>query len=405
MCCTLAGLLAACQAGPIPQVTPTIPWPTVRQGLTVSTVAGSGKLGDLGGGYVDGPALQAEFRRPAALAMDAAGNVYIADEKNHRIRVLTRNGIVSTVAGSGPTGAAQGGYVDGPADAARFADPIGLCVAADGSLYVADSDNQRIRRIAPVGTPSSFRPTASACRGGTARVLGGNGSVSTWAGSGDSVKLIGGYLDGPGEVAQFNRPYDVAVDDQGNLFVADYFNNVIRRIGTDGRVFTLAGNGLPGHKDGPSGATQLAYPNRLILRSGILYFTEGHSRDMWEMESGNHVRKLTLQGQVSTVAGSGAAGYADGPSAVAQFDTPMGIDVDARGNIYVSEYLGHCIRIITPDGQVHTLAGTCGTQGYQDGPATTALFSYPMDVLVSEAEHVLYVADFGNHRIRAITLP
>jgi len=89
MCCTLAGLLAACQAGPIPQVTPTIPWPTVRQGLTVSTVAGSGKLGDLGGGYVDGPALQAKFRRPAALAMDAAGNVYIADEKNHRIRAIT----------------------------------------------------------------------------------------------------------------------------------------------------------------------------------------------------------------------------------------------------------------------------------------------------------------------------
>jgi DNA-binding beta-propeller fold protein YncE len=378
--CLAAGLLAGCQARP-QKKTPVAPWPTVRQNLTVSTVAGSGKVGDLGGGYVDGPALQAEFRRPAALAMDAAGNLYIADEKNHRIRMLSPAGMVSTVAGSGPTGAAQGGYADGPANVARFADPIGLCVAADGSLYVADSDNQRIRRIAP------------------------DGSVSTWAGSGDSVKLVGGYLDGPRDVAQFNRPYDVAVDEQGNLFVADYFNNLIRRIGSDGRVSTLAGNGLPGQRDGPSGATQLAYPNRLILRSGTLYFTEGHSRDMWEMESGNHIRKLTPQGQVSTVAGSGAAGYADGASALAQFDTPMGIDVDAQGNIYVSEYLDHCIRIVTPDGQVNMLAGTCGTPGYQDGPSTIALFSYPMDVLVDEAEHLLYVADFGNHRIRAITLP
>jgi sugar lactone lactonase YvrE len=380
-CAMLPGPLLACQARPSRQVTRTIPWPTVRQNLIVSTVAGSGRVGDLGGGYTDGPALLAEFRHPAALAMDPAGNLYIADEKNHRIRVLTPNGIVSTVAGSGPTGAAHGGYADGPADTARFADPIGLCVAADGSLYVADSDNQRIRRVAP------------------------DGFVSTWAGSGDSVKLVGGYLDGPREVAQFNRPYDVAADDRGNLFVADYFNNLIRRIGTDGQVSTLAGNGLPGRQDGPSGTTQLAYPNRLILVSGILYFTEGHSRDMWEMESGNHVRKLTPQGQVSTVAGSGAAGYADGPSAVARFDTPMGTDVDAEGNIYVSEYLGHCIRIVTPDGQVSTLAGTCGTQGYQDGPATSALFSYPMDVLVSAAEHLLYVADFGNHRIRTITLP
>ncbi len=99
------------------------------------------------------------------------------------------------------------------------------------------------------------------------------------------------------------------------------------------------------------------------------------------------------------------AGDADGPSAAAQFDTPMGVDMDAQGNLYVAEYLGHCIRIVSPDGQVNTLAGTCGTQGYQDGPATTALFSYPMDVLVSEAEHLLYIADFGNHRIRAITLP
>ena len=379
-CWLVAGLLVACQAGPR-RTGPAEPWPTVRQGLLVSTVAGSGKVGDLGGGYVDGPALQAEFRRPAALAMDAAGNLYIADAKNHRIRLLTPNGMVSTVAGSGPTGAVSGGYADGPASSARLADPSGLCVATDGWLYVADSDNQRIRRVAT------------------------NGTVSTWAGSSAPVQPIGAYVDGPRERAQFSRPHDVAVDDRGNLYVADYFNNAIRRIGVDGMVSTLAGNGLPGYKDGRSHAAQLAYPNRMVLRSGVLYFTEGHARDMWEMESGNHIRKVTLDGQVSTIAGSGKAGYADGPAATAQFDAPMGIDVDAQGNLYISDYLNHCIRMVTADGRVNTLAGTCGTQGYQDGPATTALFSYPMDVLVSEANHLLYVADTGNHRVRAIALP
>jgi sugar lactone lactonase YvrE len=377
--CLVAGLLAGC-AVRLPQKTPVIPWPTVREGLTVSTVAGSSKVGELGGGYADGPALQAEFRRPAALAMDVKGNLYIADQKNQRIRVLTPDRTISTVAGSGPAGA-LGGYLDGPTNSARFADPIGLCVAADGSLYVADSDNQRIRRIAPDGT------------------------VSTWAGSGAPVRAIGDYMDGPRETAQFSRPYDVAIDDQGNLYVADFFNNAIRRVGADGRVSTVAGNGLPGYRDGSGSAAQLAFPNRLVLKGGNLYFTEGHARDMWEMESGNRIRRITPAGRVTTVAGSGAAGYADGPAATAQFDSPMGVDMDARGNLYVADYLGHCIRIIHADGQVNTLAGTCGTQGYQDGPATTALFSYPMDVLVSDAEHLLYVADLGNHRIRAITLP
>ena len=380
MCCLLAGLAAGCQARP-PQATPAVPWPTVRETLTVSTVAGSGRVGDLGGGYRDGPALQAEFRRPAALAMDTAGNLYIADEKNHRIRVLSPDRTVSTLAGSGPTGAMGGGYADGPADVARFADPTGLCLALDGALFVTDSDNQRIRRVAADGT------------------------VSTWAGSGACVRPFGDYADGPREQAQFSRPHDVAVDDQGNLYVADYFNNAIRRIGSDGQVSTLAGNGLPGHRDGSGTAAQLAYPNRLVFRAGVLYLTEGHSRDMWETESGNYLRRLTLQGRVSTVAGSGTAGYADGPVASARFDTPMGVDVDAQGNLYVSEYLGHCIRMVSPAGQVSTLAGTCGVEGYQDGPATTALFSHPSDVLVSAGEHVLYVADLGNHRIRTVTLP
>ena len=313
--------------------------------------------------------------------MDVAGNLYVADEKNHRVRVISGK-VVSTLAGGGPTGPARGGYRDGSAGEARFADPIGLCVGPDGSVYVADSDNQRIRLITP------------------------DGEVRTLAGAGDFGKLIGGYVDGLGTVAQFNRPYDVVLDAHSNLYVADYFNNVIRKISADGHASTLAGNGLPGHRDGTGPAAQLAYPNRLALdREGNLYLTEGHSGDLGEWVSGNRVRKTTPQGVVSTVAGTEAAGYTDGPASEAQFNTPMGLDIDAEGNIYVAEYLNHCIRMVATDGQVHTLAGTCGVPGYQDGTALTALFSYPMVVLVSQSEGLLYVADFGNHRIRAITLP
>ncbi|MBM4429209.1 MAG: gluconolaconase, partial [Chloroflexi bacterium] len=159
-------------------------------------------------------------------------------------------------------------------------------------------------------------------------------------------------------------------------------------------------------RDGIGSAAQLAYPNRLALdREGNLYLSEGHSGDLGEWVSGNRVRRITPLGTVSTLAGNGAAGYADGTASEAEFNTPMGLDVDTEGNIYVAEYLNHCIRVITPDAQVHTLAGTCGVHGYQDGPAPSALFSYPMDVSVSETKKLLYIADFGNHRIRAVTLP
>jgi DNA-binding beta-propeller fold protein YncE len=376
-------VLAACRGPltPTPLPSPTATPPAATAGSIVRTVAGSGKLGDLGGGYVDGPALQAQFRRPAGLAMDAAGNLYVADLKNQRIRKLTPAGQVVTVAGSGSARPVQGDYVDGPVSSARFADPIGVCLGPDGCLYVADSDNHRIRLVS-------------------------NRVVSTLAGSGTHGSLLGGYLDGPAAEAQFSRPYDVVFGPHGDLLVADYFNHVIRRISPDGEVTSFAGNGVCGFADGPASSARLAYPNRLAIDAlGNLYFTEGHSRDMYESRSGNRVRRITPEGLVSTIAGSGKPDFQDGPAATAQFDTPMGLDVDLAGNVYVADYLNHCIRVITPGGEVRTLAGTARLEGYQDGPAASALFSYPMDVLVSPEQRTLYVADFGNHRIRAISLP
>ena len=376
-------VLAACRGPltPTPLPSPTANPPAATAGSVVCTVAGSGKLGDLGGGYVDGPALQAQFRRPAALARDAAGSLYVADLKNQRIRKLTPAGQVVTVAGSGSAGPVQGDYVDGPVQSARFADPIGVCLLPDGRLCVADSDNHRIRLIS-------------------------NGTVSTLAGSGACGVLLGGYRDGPASEAEFSRPYDVVLGHQGDVFVADHFNHVIRRITPDGRVSTWAGNGVCGFADGPGSSARLAYPNRLAIDArGNLYFTECHSRDMYESRSGNRVRRTTPEGQVSTVAGSGKPDFQDGPAATAQFDTPMGLEVDLAGNVYVADYLNHCIRVITPGGEVRTLAGTARLEGYQDGPAASALFSYPTDVLVSPEQRTLYVTDFGNHRIRAISLP
>ncbi len=314
--------------------------------------------------------------------MDAAGNIYVADMKNQRIRMIRPDGYVLTLAGNGPAGPMMGGYVDGPASAVRFADPTGLCVAPDGSIYVADTDNQRIRRISP------------------------RGEVTTLAGSGASGLILGGYVDGPALQARFSRPYDVVMGDSGDLYVADFYNHAIRRIAPDGQVSTLVGSGVWGHKDGSGQAAELAYPNRIALdQLGNLYVTEGHSRDMYERRSGNRVRKIARDGIVTTVAGSGKPDYADGPATIAHMDTPMGLDVDSAGNIYVADYLNHCIRVVTPDGYVRTLAGIARLQGYRDGAADSALFSYPMDVLVNESERLLYVADVGNHRVRAITLP
>lgn len=379
--CLLAGMgVVAC--GPV----------LTSAGPTVTTLAGSGKTGGLGCGYADGPALEARFCDPTALAMDAAGNLYVSDQDNNRIRVISLQGAVTTLAGGGPNDLeGGGGYADGMAEDARFDDPDGLDVDASGNIYVADSENHSIRRIAP------------------------DGEVTTLAGATHLGGLIGGYVDGAAAEAQFNRPLDVAVDNAGNIYVADYQNHAIRRITPQGEVSTIAGNGLPGSVDGVGTAAQMANPNRLVFDEvGNLYVTEGHSGDLGERQRGNRVRRIAPDGTVTTLAGTdttsrvygtGELGYADGPALQAVFSSPRGVDVDSGGNIYIADALNHCIRIISPEGIVSTLAGTCGTAGYVDGPAEEAQFYYPTDLLLDEAHRVLYIADYKNHRIRKITLP
>jgi ABC-type branched-subunit amino acid transport system substrate-binding protein/sugar lactone lactonase YvrE len=317
------------------------------------------------------------------MAVDDQGNIYVA-ERGHRIRRITPDGMVSTVAGTGVPS-----YADGPAPAAQFNYPNGVAVDDTGNVYVADTFNHRIRIIHP-GGPGLPAPV------GAAQVSSSEGVVSTLAGDGEA-----GHRDGPVAQAQFNAPTDVAVDAAGVIYVADSRNNCIRAISPDGVVTTLAGNGERGFQDGPPDQAQFDGPSRLAVDAGgNLYVCDSLDREY----RGNHaIRRITPDGVVTTVAGNGQPGLADGPLAEARFYHLGGMDVDAVGNLYVADVLSERIRVITPQGMVYTLAGT-GASGYADGPGPKATFLWPKGVVLAGAGR-LYVADCASNRIRVIDLP
>ena len=322
--------------------------------VTVSTLAGSGTAG-----YTDGTGTAAQFNFPSGVAVDSSGNVYVADTSNHRIRKITSAGVVSTMAGSGTAG-----YTDGTGAAAQFNTPFGVAIDSLGNVYVADRDSQRIRKITSAGV------------------------VSTMAGSGTA-----GYTDGTGTAAQFNFPNGVAVDSLGNVYVADFFNHRIRKISPPGVVSTLAGNEFAGYADGTGAAAQFNFPIGVAVdSSGNVYVAD---RD------NNRIRKITPTGVVSTLAGTGAYGFANGPGLSAQFRYPSGVAVDSSGNVYVADIDNNQIRRIMPTGVVSTLAGS-GTAGFSNGTETAAQFDQPFGVAIDSLGNV-YVADFANNRIRKIT--
>jgi sugar lactone lactonase YvrE len=317
---------------------------------TVSTLAGSTL------GFADGQGTDALFSRPYGIARDAAGNVYVADQLNHRIRKIDPSGLVSTLAGSFP------GNADGQGTSARFAFPTGVFVDASGNVYVADQLNHRICKIDP------------------------SGLVSTLAGS------TQGYADGHGTAAMFNYPASVAVDAEGNVYVADQNNHRIRKIDPSGLVSTLAGS-IVDYADGQGVDARFNNP------SGVAVDAAGN---IYVADQGNHrIRKIDPSGLVSTLAGA-TVDYVDGQGVAARFRFPAGVAVDAAGNVYVADAGNHRIRKIDPTGLVSTLAGS--TQGYADGPSTNAQFNTPFGVAVDAAGNV-YVPDWNNHRIRSIANP
>ena len=302
----------------------------------VTTFAGSAS------GYSDGQGTAARFNSPGGITIDSAGNLYVADGGNYRIRKITPSGNVTTIAGS------SGGYADGQGTAARFNGPYGITIDSLGNLYVADTVNNRIRKITSAGV------------------------VTTIAGS------SGGYADGQGTDAQFNWPYGIAVDSSGNLYVADTNNNRIRKITPSGLVTTIAAQ-----FNKPRGIT--------IDSSGNLYVADSLN---------SVIRKITPSGLVTTIAGSGV-GYADGIGGDARFNAPTGITIDSSGILYVVDQYNARLRKITPSGNVTTIAGS-STHGYADGIGGDAKFYYPMGTTIDSAGN-LYVADTVNNRIRKIT--
>jgi len=277
--------------------------------VTLSVYAGTGEAG-----YVNGPAASAQFAGQLGLTVDSHGEVDVADTGNNRVRRIGTNALVLDVAGSGVAG-----YADGPATTAEFSSPNALAVVSDGTIYVADAGNLRIRAISPTG------------------------DVSTLAGSG-----VAGYADGVGTAAQFAAAGAIAADSSGNVYVPDPINSVIRKITPAGVVSTFAGSGERGHVDGPPNVAEFDRTVRIAgdSRGSIYVVDTGDSR----------IRKITAAGVVSTIAGTGSFGYSDGPATQAQFSNDIrGICVDSAGNLYAIDAGNRRVREVTANGMVSTL--------------------------------------------------
>ena len=246
------------------------------------------------------------FRRPSGVAVDGAGNVYATDQEANIIRKITPAGVVSVLAGSGAAGSA-----DGTGSAASFYAPSGVAVDAAGTVYVADQTNHLIRKITPAGVVSTFAGTVGAP----------------------------GSADGAGTAASFYYPTGLALDAAGTLYVTDLYNFTIRKITPAGVVSTFVGlAGTSGFADGTGTAARFDQPTGVAVDAGgTLYVCDRNN---------NRIRKVTPAGVVSTLAGTGAAGSADGPGPAATFNEPFGVVADAAGILYVADRAGDRVRII-----------------------------------------------------------
>lgn len=331
--------------------------------LEVQTLAGSQAAWQLPTGFQNGPALKATFQNPYALVWDAQGQLLIADAQNHLIRKLSLTGNVSTFSGSERGLLDTLTFADGNAAVAKFNFPTSMALHPSGQIYLVDTDNHRIRVMNP------------------------NGQVSTFVGTG-----IAGFADGNPAVAQFHRPRGIALDSAGNIYVADTGNHSIRKISPNAMVSTLAGNGRSGFANGRGSEAQFHHPTALLLHQDALY-----SADTF-----NHcIRKISLSGEVTTLAGDGHEGFVDGAATQARFRFPRGLVFDSQGNLYIADTENNRIRKYFSDQQqVITVAGN-GKAEFADGNAAVAKFNQPVGLIFDPEGHLL-VADSGNNRIRKI---
>jgi uncharacterized protein (TIGR03437 family) len=322
---------------------------------TLTRVAGNGSTGFSGD---NGPAISAQLNFPTGVAVDSAGNLYIADTGNFRIRRVS-NGVISTVAGSG-----VGGYSgdNGPATGARLDYPRAVAVDSAGNLYIADTGNFCIRKVA-------------------------NGAIATVAGNG-----LQGYSgdNGPAVNAQLNSPYGIAVDSAGNLYIADTENNRVRKV-ANGVITTIAGNGTQGFAgdNGPATSALLTYPEGIAVDSAA---------NLYIADSGNSRVREVANGVITTVAGGAIAGFSgdNGPATSALLTYPEGVAVDSAGNLYIADPGNFRIRKVA-NGVITTVVGG-GTPVGGSGPATSAQLVSPSGVAIDSAGN-LYVADADGNRV------
>lgn len=443
--------------------------------------------GNSGYGFADGPGSNALFWAPCGVATDSSGNVYVADAQNNLIRLVTPDGVVTTFAGTPDVT----GTNDGAGSAAQFHFPQGIALDSSNNVYVADTANNTIRKITPGGVVTTFAgtpgttgstdsaqgsplfqgPAAVAVDGSnniyvadtgnhTIRFITPAGIVSTLAGTAGKH----GSADGVGSAASFYMPFGLTVDNSGNVYVADTFNDLIRMIAPGGTVTTLAGQqGMGNYQDGTgtnalfhwpygiawNGADELYVGDsqhnairqiNLSTRAVTFFAGSGYhifstfyccnpgaidgantnasfyspqglavspSGAVFVADTGNDlIRQITIANgatNVTTLAGTGDfGGSADGTGSAARFNNPNRLALDSSNNIYVSDSGNNTIRKVTLAGVVTTLAGTAGVSGHADGANGAASFNYPTGLAVDSSNNV-FVSDSRNYTIRKIT--
>ena len=389
----------------------------------ISTLAGTGTQGAAGDG---GAATAAQMSFFAGPTVDGSGNVYVSDFFNNRIRKISTNGIITRVAG---TTAGPGNYGDGgPATLAALSNPLGLAVDVSGNFLIADRWNQRIRRVNTAGIISRIAGPNNFGFGGDGNLAtlarlsfptdvkaDGNGNIYISDYSNSCIRKIddlgvistvvgttvGGYGGdgGPATMAKLLGANSVLPDANGNLYIADTYNNSIRKVNSNGIISTIAGTTISGF----SGDNSSAINARLNLPFNIALDASGN---LYIADANNHrIRKVSTSGIITTIVGTGIAGFGGdcGAATSAQINFPTGIAVDAADNLYIVDSRNHRIRKVTPWGIVSTIAGT-GTVGYSgnNSPAIAAQLSYPFGIAVS-ATGTVFFSDNGNARVRKIS--
>jgi len=322
---------------------PANPTPIQTSGV-VTTFAGSGSTGT-----VNGAGKAASFNYPNGVAVDAAGNVYVADKGNNEIRKITSTGTVSILSGTLAAGNSNTSTIG---VSATYNGPTGVAADAHGNIFVADFGNNLIRKIASDGT------------------------VTTLAGGSKS-----GNTNDVGTKALFNGPAGVAVDTSGNVYVADFANNLIRKITPAGAVTTLAGSGKVGSANGTGTAATFNGPRGVAVDI---------NKNVYVADANNNlIRKIDSTGVVTTFAGTGSKGNASGSATTASFYYPSGVALDAAGNLYVADALNNLVRKIAADGTVSSLAGSGNL-------SITSPFNAPVSVAVNTAGNVFVANEYGN---------